>query len=32
VNQSADQAYYVPHARDFEGQGMVSPTERCSLR
>ena len=24
--QSADQAYYVPHARDFEGQGMVSPT------
>ena len=26
--QSADRAYYVPYARDFEGRRTVSPTER----
>jgi len=29
ISRPADQAYYVPHSRNYEGRGMVRPTEAC---
>jgi len=31
ISRPADQAYYVPHSRNYEGRGMVRPTEAIKL-